>query len=184
MNPQSQEDGVLPPGETDANVLYIAVGRAIHAWEGMEESLARIFAKMTGLPENPYALSDYGSENRRFVDRISAIKQAAHAYFIRNPDQALEGELDSILTAAIDLSIKRHRIAHGHISMWGHAKIPDTKGYFEVDMDIRFRWAAPFYSMTNLRTDPIGTNAASIDAVHDAFQNLNRRSAAFIGQMK
>jgi hypothetical protein len=174
----------LPHGETDPNQLYNAVGRAIHAWENMETALARLYATMTGLPENPVALADYGSENRRFVDRLSAISDAAAAYFIGSPDQHREGELSGLLKDAKDLSIKRHRVAHGFVTMWTEFPIPpDAKGAIELQAKVLFRWGAPFYSMTNLRTDPVGGDAASIEAVQKEFEDLHNRIAKFISEL-
>jgi hypothetical protein len=175
--------GGLPPGENDPNLLYAAVGRAIHAWEGMEEAFARLFALFMNLPENPYALADYGSENRRFVDRMGALKSAGESYFIRKPNQTHEGELHALIEAASDLSIKRHRIAHGHISMWAHARLPETKGTHEITAAFHFRWAAPFYSMSTLRTNPVGVNAATIAVDQAAFEALHNRIAKFTSEL-
>ena len=175
----TDSSGNLPEGENDPNLLYIAVGRAIHAWEVMEVNLAHVFAALTGLPENPYALSEYGSENRRLVDRIGAIKQAASAYFIRTPCQALEGELDNILA---DVTDSRSRGIGLHMAIspcGGKLDIPATRGPFEVTATMLYRWGAPFYSMVNLRTDPVGTNSAAINAVHDQFEEMQKRILAF-----
>jgi hypothetical protein len=172
----------LPPGETDPDLLYSAVGRAIHAWENMESALARLYAKMTGLSEDPRALADYGSENRRFVDRLSALNDASEDYFRMLPDQNKEGELSIILKDTKDLSIKRHRIAHGMITMWTEFYMPENveKGkQFTLEGRVLYRWGAPFYSMINLRTDPVGGNAASIEFVQNEFENLCNRIAKF-----
>src|SRR5690348_13363128 len=125
MNP-SEPKPTLPPGETDPNKLYIAVGRAIHAWESMEEAFARLYATMTGLPERPDALSDYGTENKRFGQRADALLEAANAYFVRSPNQEREGLLVQLIKDARDLAIKRHRIAHGHITMWTEFHLPGS----------------------------------------------------------
>jgi hypothetical protein len=175
----SAENPTLPPGETDPNLLYNAVGRAIHAWENMESALARLYAKMIGLKEDPRALADYGSENRRFIDRLSALNDAKEDYFRLLPDQGREGELSSLLGDTKDLSIKRHRIAHGMISMWGEFHIPQDSKEIALESRVLYRWAAPFYSMVNLRTDPVGGNAASIESVQKEFESLHNRIAKF-----
>jgi hypothetical protein len=174
----------LPPGETDPNLLYIAVGRAIHAWEQMEEALASLYARFTGLPERPDALVDYGSENRRFQDRLAALRKAGDAYFISHANQDHEGEFERILSLAAELAIKRHRIAHGHISMWGEMRLPDQRGYFEITMTLLYRWAAPWYSIGSLRTNPVGVNAAAINDDHDEFGTLTNRIAALASALK
>ncbi len=168
----------LPPGETDPNQLYIAVGRAIHAWENMEEALARLFSLLTGLPETPHALSDYGADNRRFIDRHTALRAAATEYFVLFPGQQHEGEVASILQTALELSIKRHRVAHGVVTQWGEFQLPDTLASgeeFEVKSTFLYRWGAPWYSRITLRTDPVGGNAASIEGVQKEFEALHTR---------
>jgi hypothetical protein len=129
----------------------------------MEEALARLYAKMTGLPERPDALSDSGAENRMFAHRLAALQSAANAYFVRIPSQFWEG-VTRLLADTKELSIKRHRIAHGKITQWGEFKIPDdAKGAFQVESLFLFRWGAPWYSMITLGTGPVGTDAAAIN---------------------
>jgi hypothetical protein len=141
----SDQKQTLPPGETDPNQLYIAVGRAIHAWESMEISLARLYAMIAGLPETPMAFADYGSENKIFINRLAALNEAATAYFVNIPDQNREGELSDLLRDAKDLSIKRHRIAHGFVTMWAEFPIPQgVKGEFEVQAQVLYRWGRAF----------------------------------------
>jgi hypothetical protein len=167
----------LPEGHTDPNELYIAVGRAIHAWENMEEAFARLYAKFMGLPERPDALVDYGAENRRFVDRMAALKAAGDSYFIRKPNQEKEGQLQELIKTARDLSIKRHRVAHGHITTAGQFRLPDTKGPFEITPTFHYRWGAPWYSLETLRTNPIGVNAAMIEKDQKAFEFTSELSS-------
>jgi hypothetical protein len=168
----------LPPGETDPNLLYMAVGRAIHAWESMEEALAQLYLKFKSIPFNPAELAAYGKEHRRFADRKDALEQASREFFVGSPDQETEGQFRFIVAELDELAIERHRIAHGHISMWGGFKLPEKKGYFEVTTQMKYRWAAPWYSTANLRTDPVGKNAEAINAVHDRFSALHNQITA------
>jgi len=179
----STQNPTLPPGENDPNKLYIAVGRAIHAWEGMEEAFAHLYALMMGLPERPEALSDYGSENRRFVDRVEALKSAAQSYFVRLPNQNREAVMSRLIEDARELSIKRHRIAHGHITMWGEFPFPTARGYSTVETTLLYRWGAPWYSFMNLRTDPIGGDAASIEVAQKEFEALHNRIKDFASDL-
>lgn len=182
----SDPNATLPPGETDPNQLYIAVGRAIHAWEGMEEALARLYAKLMGLPETPTALAEYGAEYRKTVERLDGINIAARSYFIRLPHQNLEAELHAIVETARELCIKRHRVAHGHVTMVAEFKIPEApagSGPFTASSRVLWRWGAPFYSMTTLRTDPVGGNAASIEAAQKEFEDLHNRIFKFTSEL-
>jgi hypothetical protein len=183
MNPPTLNP-TLPRGETDPNKLYIAVGRAIHAWEGMEEALARLYVRMMGLPERPDAVTSYGAENRKFIERFEAIKTALERYFARFPNQEREGELLLLLQEARDLSIKRHRIAHGHITQWGEFKIPENvSGAFTLQAACLYRWGAPWYSAVNLRSDPVGGDAASIEAAQREFEVLWTKIAKFTSEL-
>jgi len=143
----------------------------------MEEALARLYAKFSGLSEDPYALRDYGSENKRFAGRMTALRAAADVHFVQVPSQREEGEFDSIISEATALSIKRHRIAHGHITMWAEFRMPMPRptGAFELSATVLYRWGAPFYSMDNLRTDPVGVDSASIEVVQKEFEALHNR---------
>lgn len=184
-NESSSASAGLPPGETDPNLIYIAVGKAIHSWEGLEEALATLFLKMMGTPDTPANLAAYGQANRRFSDRMIATRAAADAYFIKHPDQALEGEFKKLHTGILEMGIERHRIAHGHITRASEFKIPHgPKGSsFEVSATVLFRWGAPFYSTDNLRTDPIGVGAAQIDALTTKFMAMHNNVHAFTEQI-
>lgn len=170
----------LPSGETDPNKLYIAVGMAIHAWENMELSLAALYGYFAGLGPDPHLLAQFGASNRRFVDRMAALKAAGDSFFIGAPNQEHEGELDAILRTASDLSIDRHRIAHGRITMWAESIVDLRPGQtIDLKMVMHYRWGAPFYAHTLLRTDPVGGNAASIDATRAHFESLHNRVVVF-----
>jgi len=169
----------VPAGDDDPNLIYIAVGRAIHAWEQMESALAELYLKFKSLPANPDNLAEYGDANRKFEARKRAVQEAANLYFVASPDQAREGRFREIIATLDDLAIERHRIAHGHISMFGSFEPPDIRVSGQVEVAMKFYWAAPFYSQTNLRTAIVGKNAEGIDAMHDRFSTLNDEIRAF-----
>ena len=73
-----------PYGESNREVLYIAVGGAIHAWEEVESALARLFLAFSGTEELPENLAAYGSDNRRFSDRMKATRGAAASYIVKS----------------------------------------------------------------------------------------------------
>jgi len=172
-------DGTLPPGDDDPHLVYIAVGKSIHRWEQMEETLARLALKLSGQSDGIENLPGFGKANGTFVRRISALGQAAQSYFAKHPDQALEGEFGAIVTEVNSLSIERHRIAHGHITMWGELKLPEEKGEFSVDVTMLYRWAPPWYGIEKLRTSPVGLNGAGIEQVSQKFEDLNNRALVF-----
>jgi hypothetical protein len=152
----AQSQGTLPEGDADPNLVYIAVGKAIHAWEGLEEALANLALKMSGIAESPDNLAAFGRRNRTFTERIAALTFASTSYFVRHHNQAIEGTFLRLIQSVENMAIERHRIAHGHISMAGEFNIPTGSGVTVVTARAFYRWAAPFYSMGNLRTDPFG----------------------------
>lgn len=169
----------LPPGEVDPDVLYRAVGKAIHCWEGLETALARLALEFAGIPDDPMNLSEFGKQNGMFRQRISALQAAADGFFIRHPDQDIERHFSELRAAAENLAIERHRIAHGNITMWGQFKIPVVKGSFSVSSTVLYRWAPPFYGAEKLRADPVGLNCAGIEERISQFSDLHNRVFIF-----
>ena len=172
----------LPEGDDDPNLTYIAVGRAIHAWEGLETALARLYLKMKKLPETPDHLADYGSQNRKFVDRVTAVNSAAYAYFVQRPNQEKEGEFCRLIEEVNELAIDRHRIAHGNITMVSELvpSGPIVKGQpFTLSGKFKYRWNPAFYSTGNLRTGVFGIGSKGLNIHHDKFQAKHREILSF-----
>jgi hypothetical protein len=174
------EKETLPQGDDDPNLTYIAVGRAIHSWEGMEQALAYLFLTLSGIHDHPSNLAAYGAKHRKFIDRLSAVKAAAEAYFMKSPDQQIEGTFSGLVAEIEALAIERHRIAHGHISIVAEWKLPENvTGKIAITSRAKYRWAAPFYSTTQLRTDPFGIGSKDIDRLTDEFMRLHNNVHAF-----
>lgn len=169
----------LPPGDADPHVIYIAVGKAIHRWEQLEQAFARLCLKLAGIPDLPANYPRFGKENGTFAKRIATIEATAQSYFTVHPDQEREGQFAGAIRRVQELSIERHRIAHGHITQWAKIELPQEKGAFEVAATFLYRWAPPFYGVEKLRTDPIGACGAEIDATSEQFELLNHQVTAF-----
>jgi hypothetical protein len=182
--PIEEPKGILPEGDDDPNLIYIAVGMALHSWEEMEETIANLYLKMIGIPTVPdnYA-THYGTKYRKFSERMIAIQKAAATYFVSHPDQAKEGVFCTMVEKIEGLAIYRHRIAHGHIARVVEVKHPtNPKAGEPVKLTLtfdKFRWAAPFYSTGSLRTDFIGGNAKSIDQTREKFMAMHNEIGAF-----
>ena len=108
---------------------------------------------------------------------MTALAKVAERYFQGNPDQGTEGEFSSILAAVYDLAIERHRIAHGHITMWMEFKVPEEKGEHLVTAKPLFRWAPPFYGTGKLRANPVGLNASGLSEIRSKFEEITNRAA-------
>lgn len=169
-------------GETDPNELYIAVGMAIHAWESMELALARLYFKFKGVDPAPHEYIDYGTKNAMLRNRITALSRTAEAYFVKAPDQTKEAEFDDILRSVELLSIRRHRIAHGYVSISGalNSVSVSSDGLLEISGTMLYRWATPFYAVEKLKTDIIGFDSNSIHSDRALFENLHNRVIEFI----
>ena len=180
--PYVPDRGILPEGETDPNLIYIAVGQAIHDWEVLEMALARLYLIMSGIDETPANFATYGFENGRFVNRIAAIERAAAVYFVRHPNQEVEGAFCELIQTTKALSIDRHRIAHGNISQVGKANPmpgPTKDGTFMMQVSFLFRWGAPLYSTRSLRTNFVGGGSKAINAVRDKIKAKHNEIHAF-----
>jgi hypothetical protein len=101
----------------DANVedIYRAVGGALTSWEFVEESVAEIFAVLTGsvaeLDKAP-ALRAYVAV-LSFRARREMVEAAAKAFFHNYPNDTLSKELETLLNVAGGWSGRRNDIAHG-----------------------------------------------------------------------
>lgn len=179
MDDSTETTATLPPGDVDPNLIYIAVGKSIHRWEALEQALARLYLRLTAQPELPENYLAFGQANGTFMQRMTALVAAAEKHFIRYPDQSKEGAFQVIIERTHDLSIERHRIAHGHITMWGEFAIPQEKGPFTVSATMHYRWAPPYYGVRKLRTNPVGHNGETIDATSLQFEILHNQVAAF-----
>ena len=180
--PYEPPRGILPEGEKDPNLIYIAVGLTIHHWEEMEMALARLYLKMRGIEQTPANYASYGSDNGRFVDRMAALERAAATYFVRRPHQETEGVFCRLVESTKSLSIDRHRIAHGHISMAGkfnHMPGPTKDGTSMMQATLLFRWGAPLYSTGSLRTNFIGGGSKAIDLIRDKIIDKRKEILAF-----
>jgi hypothetical protein len=94
------------------DVTWMAIGKALTAWEEMEEGFGRIYCAFKGT-SNMGMLKKYADEANIFKDRMDLIERSAEAYFTRKPDQNLEGEIAKMVKRARLMSKTRHRIAHG-----------------------------------------------------------------------
>jgi hypothetical protein len=180
-DPHTPSDGALPEGDDDPNLVYIAVGRAIHSWEGLEMALARLYLKMKNIPETPDNFANYGATHRRFVDRMAAVNATAAAYFIRRPDQEKEGTFCQMIENIYRLSIDRHRIAHGQITMVAEFVPEKSTDETAVTLTgrVKYRWNPAFYSTGNLRTGPFGVGSKGLNMLTEKFKKVHNELLAF-----
>ena len=150
------------------------VGRAIDAWERLEEQLARLALFLQGIPIGPQTLAAHGKANGIFKERLAATRKAGEHFFIGHPDQQKEGEFADLMTSIDELSIKRHRIAHGHgmqvteFNVEHHAEEMKA-GVTTFTGTFVWRWGPAFYSMEKLRAGVPGFASWDIDQWREEF---------------
>lgn len=124
---------VRPPpkiGDTNPDVLFAAVGRALSEWEFVESGLGDLFAILVGAPWGAYPISEpavraYGSIPG-FQSRASMLEEAAEGYFSRYRNDAEritnEGMKErvhrTISVECKNFSSRRNEIAHGRIMLF------------------------------------------------------------------
>jgi hypothetical protein len=170
----------LRPGVKNEDELFVAVGRALSQWEGLEAETGGIYAALTTGPSERYL----APANRAFGTvtntgaRAEMIAHAAEAFFHSHPTKEIEAELKDILKSYRGWAARRNDIAHGCSTASNH---PD---YSDDDQPIittyclcpshghSRKWALsmePFYHYIPPEIDSFGA----------AFDALSQRVAAF-----
>ena len=99
-------------GSPTEDEIYLSVGRALHAWETVEEELALIFGALVGAEDTVASMRAYGSviTSRGRNEMVSA---AAGAYFLSHPHPFLESRFRSVMPAVQGYGARRNDLAHG-----------------------------------------------------------------------
>ena len=98
-------------GDPHDSVLFEALGRALERWEQVELGLSFMYSLFVGDPTF-HRMRDYGA-GKIFRDRLTSLRLASDAWFIRNSNQAMEGRFDRLASAAEGFADRRNEIAHG-----------------------------------------------------------------------
>ena len=121
--PNPWEPPLFPDhGDNDNKTLFESIGRALTAWEDLESFLSHLYA---GLSEqslyNQEAIYRYGSFCNVSI-RARDLRASGEAYFIKYPNQHLEGELSWIIKSFSGWSQRRNDVAHGVVRLIDIAK--------------------------------------------------------------
>lgn len=101
--------------------LYVAVGRALSSWDGIESILAEIFSLFLGTPVSSNPLQEPGirafGSVVSFNGRAEMLEAAARAYFHnkKTPTAPLEMKFRALLNECRQFSGRRNDIAHGRV---------------------------------------------------------------------
>ena len=102
----------LKPDDAPGTV-WQAVGSALSFWEAAEINLAGLYLIFKGKPQSIPGLVAYSEKSGVFSARLKNLERAAEAYFVKRPDQEVEGQFRRLVERATQLSKYRHQIAHG-----------------------------------------------------------------------
>jgi len=108
-------DQPSPPtkGDEKQETTFVAVGRALTAWEEFESAFAHLFSEVIGVSgDNLPAIRAYGAV-LTFRGRAEMMEAAAEAYFFEHPQEKLQRDMKNLLTAAKGFAARRNEIAHG-----------------------------------------------------------------------
>ena len=116
-------------GDPAENTIYLAVGRALTKWEGLEAEIASLFAVLTGGADRWYfvpSVRAFGVSKSSIV-RADMIERAAEAFFLyfdskglHNETMVFETELKALMKAYTGWVARRNDIAHGYVTATGH----------------------------------------------------------------
>lgn len=161
--------------DTTPDPVFRAVGIALTAWEHLELALAELYSILVEQPRIINAYAAYGNDNPIFAYRVQAICKACERYFISRAHHGRESQVADLLKEASDLSIDRHRVAHGIVQMMP-AYDPRHK---DEDGIVRgqpsFWLSAPWYAQDRLKPEALGIPSSRILEYADRFAALASR---------
>lgn len=153
---------------------FAAIGRALTEWESVEISLADLYSLFRGAPFVKQTVGEFGHRYATTVRRLAGLDDAAARYFVQKPGQEREGEFRRLRKAVEDLSIDRHRIAHGLVDRvnWGSPDGTIATGFALI---------APWYAERRLgMTQNEAWDSSAIYAAGKRFLSLSGEITAFI----
>jgi hypothetical protein len=110
--------------EKDPDALYLSIGRALSAWERMEQRFAGLFSFFCGGSMDVLtAIRAYGSVIT-FRGRADMLRSAAEAYFHPTPVHKFKDTFTELLNRACNLSPRRNEIAHGCVEVAFYESLP------------------------------------------------------------
>lgn len=154
-------------GNSDGNVLYASIGRALSQWERYESRLSILFAAfVAGDKKNNAARRSYVAV-RTFEGRAEMLRAASSSYFEESSNTEMQEAFRDILRTATSYSPRRNDVAHGVVDYFlaedlyragktgiflssenQYALYPSWASYRERDIK-----GAPSYCMSSVEID-------------------------------
>ena len=100
-------------GEENEDTLYVAVGRALTAWEVYEGYLSLLFSQFIAPTRDSIAARRAFSAVRTHEGRLEMLKAAFEAYITFLPDKNIEEAVSQVIGRSKNWSARRNDIAHG-----------------------------------------------------------------------
>jgi len=175
-------------GDSNPNYTYMAVGRVLSQWECVEIQLGYVYTAATGNPGDWYTLLEYGDGNTT-AHRLKIVRDAVTAFFVKYPNQAVEGRVESVLTMAGLFAARRHDVAHAIVRdhTWARWRIPpdprDPTGYFLLPSHYRGKTfddsALPIYAYTTSSMEILRHRLILLETeAHGVAEHLKRHASA------
>lgn len=159
----------------EAGIVYYAVGKALSTWEALEFEMSIFYFYFNENKPNLTDIDEFGSKFRITSERLNAVANSATKYFIKNPNQEIEAEFENILKRIKDMSIERHRIAHGILTIVAK---PRYSKHHKLGVDIfnpfetEYRLGAPWYALRRLKTHQHGISVDEIREKEKIFSQI------------
>jgi hypothetical protein len=130
------DTAALSGADDTADAVYLAVGKALSAWEDLEHQLARLFVFFVtdGAEQQWAAYRAYGSAVA-FRGRLEMLQAAAEAHFtLVLADTEMEPRFKALLREVERYAPRRNEIAHGRVQPIGKPSLDpeDLLGWSEI----------------------------------------------------
>jgi hypothetical protein len=175
-------------GDTHEFTIHMAVGRALSAWEQMEDHLGNLFLQLSaprGQPDNhSYLVARHlFGLTQSSMGRIVLLRATAELYFQHYwKNGSVKKPYNDVLNAVGWASHRRNEIAHGRtIQVQNHKPnvAPQSSGWFLIAPDYNIGRQQPFYDRKWNENDVIGISkskyryrTSDINSLSDKFYLL------------
>lgn len=168
---------VLPKdaqGESDPEVLYASVGRALSNWEFLQFSLAFLFTACSGAAF-PYPIMRAFGQSMLVTAKLDMIQYAADASLVR--EKALLERVKNLVSSIRGYNDRRNDIAHGVVQIFA------PSAYYLLPTAGTSR-KYPVYDGVEFPLPAYCWNATQINRYAKAFQKLDKECSALTVDIK
>jgi hypothetical protein len=183
------QGGAGKRGDETEDILYLAVGRALTKWEGLEATVAFLFAVLTGGTDDRYyepAARVFGATMSVLV-RGDMILNAAEGFFhyfeshgLHNETQAYHSDLKELIKQYKNWSSRRNDIAHGYVTA---TTLPDNnlEGTYTTTYLLcpshgsSRKWSFHLHPLYQLKASEIDKFAVAFEALDESFRGYSAK---------